>query len=182
MIKGINLLEKSVIETKDLRALKRKVIVSSLTILISFFIVNLAVFLYGYTQAKKLGELNNLIEARKTEVLKFKEREVKYQVIKEKLTFLVSIPNEKVNFDVLNKLINYLSEIEKTGVTIKSLDISEKGAIFTVNAKDSVTLSLAINSLIDNEAAKKIFKTVELNRLVQNKNGDYTLGINLTLN
>ena len=86
-MKGINLLEKSVVETEDDTKKKRKATVYSVILLIFFAIANVVVFFLVSSQNKQLSGLNTEINNQENLINSFKNREVKHHVLKEKMVW-----------------------------------------------------------------------------------------------
>lgn len=178
-MKGINLLEKSALETKETRALERKITVYSVIILVSFFLLNLFIFVYSLNQQKKLKELTSLTQVKINEINSLKEREIKYHVLKEKLSFLRSIPRAKVNIPLI---IEFFEQFENLGVYVDLLNISEEKINFSAQANDANALSSVFSLLVSSEEGKRLFKTVILGSLSKGRGSQYRFDMTLIPN
>lgn len=178
-MKGINLLEKSVVETKESTNIKRKTTVYSVVILLSFTVLNLVVFFLANSYYKKARELNIEIKSQENLINSLKDREIKYHVLKEKMVFMTKIFKEKID---VGQIIRFFEDLENQGIYLNDLSIAASKVTFSAMAKDSNTLSLALSLFIESKQGKKLFSEVKLDSLGQDKKGQYNFTISLIPN
>ena len=176
-MKGINLLKKSAIETKDVTDKSRKAVTYSIVILIFFALINLAIFIYRWNQNQLIGKLNNQIIDKENQISSLKNIEIKYYLIKEKASFLTNMAKDKLDIPVI---LSFFNQIENLGVKLEAISFQPGKIDIGGTTPDSETLSNALILIIENDQGKNLFKSVSLNGLSLNKDGKFRFDLNLT--
>lgn len=179
-MRGINLLEKSVLENKKEKEKKRKIIVSSVVILVSFLIFNILLFIINISGQKNLQKLNTLLETKKNEVIGLKQEEVKYTLLKQKTSFLLS--NSQADKSDPSLTLSFFEQFKDIGTEIKNINIIKGKIMLTAVFSNSDSLSTAINILSESQESEKLFQSITLGGITQGKDGKYTTDINIILN
>lgn len=178
-MKGINLLEKSVIETKDVRELKRKVTILSVTIAIFFALVNLGIFIYRQNLTNQLEKLNLAATQQTAVINSFRNKEIQYYVLKEKLNTLSTIKQSRLDVPAI---IAFFQQLESLGINIQNLFIAAGQVNFSAITPNTSILIKTLASVAENEESIRLFKTVLLGGLSRAGNGEYSFTINLKPN
>lgn len=176
-MKGINLLQKSAIESEPVLKQKRKIFVYTVIILVSFALLNLLIFIFRLKQKEDLIKINGQLNNQKNLIVSLKDREIKYYILKEKLGSLVLINKEKTDF---SSLISFLEELENRGAEFGSITFTLDKITFSANTANSKNLSSILSLLVEEDEGKKKFRNVVLSSLNQDSQGKYSFTITLT--
>lgn len=179
MKKGINLLEKSILEDKETRIIQRRFNVLAVMILLSFAILNIFIFIYSQKRVREINEITSLIEREKEEVKLLEEKEIKYHILKEKLAFLSSLPQDKID---TVQIIDFLRNLENIGVSLELINIIPNKISFSANAVNPEALSAGLSLLVNSQEGQKLFKSVVLGGLSKGKGNNYRFDITLIPN
>lgn len=175
--RGINLLKKR--EDKfDLKSKIKTLNLVGILSLLVYFCVFLGTSFYGSRIEEQGREIGAMEKQQEKKIKALAETEILQLDVKTRLSSLVKIFPQQVNF---KKILDYFGSFLPEEVKFKSISITEDGSVVLgINTKDSLTLE-QIEEVISSQKTNGLLESAKLNSISRDEKGGYNLNLSFKL-
>lgn len=174
---SINLLvkkDKNILNEQKKLKVFRIISVGSLVVLV---LTSLSTFLLN--QQLLHSSLEKEKDAVLSEMLPFREKEAKINVVNNRIQNISKVLNKRVD---IYKIINTILGKVPDGMFVDSLDLSENKVSIKISSSSLISVDSLFNNLIDMAKRKEIIKDLTLDSLnVSELEGSYKVSINMNI-
>ncbi|OGD86191.1 hypothetical protein A2Z23_03180 [Candidatus Curtissbacteria bacterium RBG_16_39_7] len=175
----INLLPPEEKEKASEEALRKRLNVFSILILVIIGVAIVATFAFWGIQRRNEGSLKDTIKDKERQVTEYIEVERLRRILKDKSQGLMSIFSKQKDF---GQLMDQFSLLIPSGVAISDFSANEAGKLTaTGKAASASEFSNFLLTLTDEEKGGNLFSTVSIDSLSRNDKGQYQFSLSAAL-
>lgn len=179
MAVDINLLPEEEREKASQEALRKRLSIFSVVILIITVIALVSTFSFWGVQKRNEQSLKDKIKDKERQVTEYNQVESLHRVLKDKSQGLISIFSKQKDF---GQLLDQFSQLIPSGVSLSDFSANETGKLTAAGkAASSSEFSNFLLTLTDKEKGGNLFSSVSIDSLSRNDKGQYQFSMSANL-